>query len=132
MPELKSCPFCGAEIKARIGMGMLTYFYCQNQECGAITSFNGKKRIAPGVTEAENPIENFNRRPSNWIPVAERLPENGETVLTYIKHNYTDDNFRAYRAYHYVDGCFIGMGNLCEVTHWCPLPEPPKEGEQHD
>ena len=64
---------------------------------------------------------------SKWISVDERLPEVGATVLCYIKHNYSDtDGFRAYRVYGY-DGHFVGMGNLCEVTHWMPLPEPPGE-----
>jgi hypothetical protein len=65
-----------------------------------------------------------------WIPVTERLPEHGESVLTYIRHSHVvygrDDGFRAYRVYEF-DGHFIGMGNLCEVVAWIPLPEPPKE-----
>lgn len=61
-----------------------------------------------------------------WIPVVERLPENGETVLAYIKHNYGDYGWRAYRVYEYTD-YWAGIGNLCEVIAWQPLPEPYKE-----
>lgn len=66
----------------------------------------------------------------NWISVKERLPEIEENVL-FVAH--TD-------GYNYVySGCRL---NTCwlvdyaeivvdksEVTHWRPLPEPPKEAE---
>lgn len=58
-----------------------------------------------------------------WIPVDERLPEPGREVLAYIKHNYAEDGWRAYRVYEYTDH-WVGMGNLCEVIAWMPLPEP--------
>ena len=68
-----------------------------------------------------------------WIPVTERLPEYMENVLV-------------------TDGVFSGMGwrdwydcydtkpreywiapstnvNESNITHWMPLPEPPKDGE---
>jgi len=61
-----------------------------------------------------------------WVSVSERMPQY-ETVLAYVKHNYSDtDGWRAYRVYDYTDR-FIGLGNLCEVTHWMPLPQPPAE-----
>lgn len=71
-----------------------------------------------------------NRKPEpRWIPVSERLPENGETVICVLKRgecwvatwNELDDNL-------WSDG-----ENWCsnsEVTHWMPLPELPKE--DHD
>lgn len=61
-----------------------------------------------------------------WISVKERLPENGQLVWTY-----SDDKQSSYGMMlrHGVwevirDGC-----ELVEVTHWMPLPEPPKENE---
>lgn len=63
---------------------------------------------------------------AKWIPVTERLPGTGEIVLAYIAHNYTEDGWRAYRVYEYTDH-WIGMGNLCRVIAWMPVPEPPKE-----
>ena len=63
-----------------------------------------------------------------WIPVAERLPEYGRHVLVYAGF------FQPY----------IEVGYYCEdrkwrftyddaeivcVSHWMPLPDPPKEGE---
>lgn len=66
------------------------------------------------------------RQKHRWIPVAERLPEPGEKVMAYIKHNWGDDGWRAYRVYEYTDH-WAGMGNLCEVIAWMPLPEPPTQ-----
>lgn len=74
------------------------------------------------------------RKHRKWIPVTERLPEYMENVLI-------------------TDGVFSGMGwrdwydyrgtkpredywiapstnvNELNITHWMPLPEPPKDGE---
>jgi len=64
---------------------------------------------------------------SKWVFVKERLPKSGDTVLAYIKHNYSDtDGWRAYRVYEYTDH-WVAMGNLCEVIAWMPLPNAPKE-----
>lgn len=60
---------------------------------------------------------------NGWIPVEERLPDAGREVLAYIKHNYADDGWRAYRVFEYTDH-WVGMDNLCEVVAWMPLPEP--------
>lgn len=60
---------------------------------------------------------------TGWIPMEEKLPEPGREVLAYIKHNYAEDGWRAYRVYEYIDH-WVGMGNLCEVIAWMPLPEP--------
>ena len=63
-----------------------------------------------------------------WIPVTERLPEkNGQWVLCLcvsgaievLKFDYTMWNWDA----QYPGRCY--MENY--VTHWMPLPEPPKE-----
>jgi hypothetical protein len=56
-----------------------------------------------------------------WIPATERLPEDASTVLA------LDSDGTICSAY-YV-GRWHGGGNLDEdaVTHWMPLPEPPKE-----
>lgn len=69
--------------------------------------------IANGVTVQE------------WIPVTERLPKNYEAVLTF------DGRSIHIMAHHHdfkdpfgiVKGNFMGYA---PVTHWIPLPEPPK------
>lgn len=68
---------------------------------------------------------------SRWIPVTERLPRSDKNVLI----------ARSYRGKRYVEiGAIFSNGVACcysdeykinpsehLVTHWMPLPEPPKE-----
>lgn len=52
-----------------------------------------------------------------WIPVEERMPEKNTWVLAYCK----------YKG-HVVDYVDInGLWSYGNVTHWLPLPVPPKE-----
>lgn len=55
---------------------------------------------------------------AEWIPVAERLPEDGEYVLAYS----TQDELMSIAARHRFENW--------EITHWMPLPEPPKEAKE--
>ena len=57
-----------------------------------------------------------------WIPVTERLPEPLEDVLVYDPQ----DN-RVAEAYMTRPKEWVGVRINHEVTHWMPLPEPPKE-----
>lgn len=61
-----------------------------------------------------------------WIPVTERLPENGEMVLCntsyFVEVLQWDERAGVW--------CGIHRGYpKSYVTHWMPLPEMPKEGE---
>lgn len=78
------------------------------------------------LTTPDEPIEGGMSREVQryrWIPVEDRLPTPGDTVLAYIKHNYAEDGWRARMVCRYTDH-WIGIGNLCEVLAWMPLPEP--------
>lgn len=62
-----------------------------------------------------------------WIPVMERLPEKEQCYLVVLNNRTVDFCF-------YTKRCGFGMylakkweGANDEVTHWMPLPEPPKE-----
>ena len=59
--------------------------------------------------------------PSKWIPVAERLPEPFEVVLVY-----DDDDKCVTEAYMTRHREWVGIKIKNAVTHWMPLPEPPK------
>ena len=65
-----------------------------------------------------------------WIPVTQRLPEDGSDVLAYLK---CADNSRIAAANYYKgtwQDCIMGRLYLTEegfVTHWMPLPELPEE-----
>ena len=61
-----------------------------------------------------------------WIPVTERLPEKGEEVLVFD----TRENWTGF-AWLRPDETWTALGfdfpfDLGEVTHWMPLPQPPK------
>ena len=59
-----------------------------------------------------------------WIPVTERLPNAGERVLCYCRANiYEVMKMRTDGDWVY-DTNHIYMHSF--VTHWMPLPEPPK------
>ena len=63
-----------------------------------------------------------------WIPVTERLPEEGETVLVF---GYWHEKFQPLMCYlspHRKGEWFTTVAGqqVYTVTHWMPLPEPPK------
>ena len=63
---------------------------------------------------------------SEWIDVNERLPENNlNQVLVIVQ----DEGYEPYVTIrYYQEGMFLAAGVFREegVTHWMPLPEPPK------
>jgi len=72
------------------------------------------------MTDAADAIEEL--QVPKWIPVTERLPTEKGRYLTAYADGYVTEN----------DWCFIGLMAVgwCydrdAVTHWMPLPEPPK------
>ena len=66
-----------------------------------------------------------------WIPVTERLPDKfGEYLVTVQEE--TGNLYSDYADYdphqqRWKTGLFLGVRD--KVTHWMPLPEPPKEVE---
>ena len=65
---------------------------------------------------------------SKWIPVSERLPENFVSVLGYM----TDaGDFPQVRECYTVGNAFYfpALFDKHPVSHWMPMPEPPKECE---
>ena len=58
-----------------------------------------------------------------WIPVTERLPEqNGKYLAFALEEENTMDFYYGHWMLH-------GTDYRRYVTHWMPLPEPPKEDE---
>ena len=73
-----------------------------------------------------------------WIPVTERLPEDGNDVLvTYLgytdKKPYSDDVAKwSLELNGYNGGWLWSLDDSdveVEITHWQPLPQPPQKGE---
>ena len=75
--------------------------------------------------EAADAIEELSK--PKWIPVTERLPEDGERALV-MRFDYVT-NTPFYDLLWFDKGEWWNRrytGNYA-VTHWMPLPEPPKE-----
>lgn len=91
-------------------------------------------KAADRIEAQAKEIEKLWGQVPHWIPVKERLPENGVPVLiNYIASNdgkYHPDGTAVWTDY----GCFWWEGSLedCDtevavpITHWEPLPEPPE------
>ena len=61
-----------------------------------------------------------------WISVDDRLPEEKVNCIVHYKHAYCDnDDFWAIGMCFY-DGNKFQLYWSYKVTHWMPLPEPPK------
>lgn len=69
---------------------------------------------------------------AKWIPVTERLPDRmGQCVCRYVFGD--NEEYPFYQVLWYYTAVeqphFQGEGTMgLRVTHWMPLPEPPKEG----
>ena len=69
---------------------------------------------------------------SGWISVKDRLPENETEVIIIVQHRI--GWYRAF-AWHDAYGWHSIAVEFCDgdsdlVTHWMPLPEPPKGADQ--
>ena len=97
---------------------------------------NTREKLIELRREGEEIAENFcvSRQecyqcPYNtWIPVAERLPEEGVEVLAF---GYWHENFQPLMCYlspHRKGKWFTTVAGqqVYTVTHWMPLPEPSK------
>lgn len=148
--KLKPCPFCGQDdhgeqrVRIRRYKGNCYRVMCGN--CGAsgtpmyVQPWHDTKFVAQGKS-----VNAWNRRadgPENrWIPLEERLPETEGTegkVLVYTEDEdafsaeYEPDEgwgFGCWRQ-HYDPETLACLENewipIIGVTHWMPLPEPPK------
>ena len=70
------------------------------------------------------------QQPVGWIPVTERLPKYGETVLVYGSQGgiYTARYERARTEWGRDSWWKLNSkSHICNPTHWMPLPQPPKE-----
>ena len=58
---------------------------------------------------------------AEWISVEERVPDNGETVLTV-----DNEGYMIVASWYELGGWFLPVCRANPVTHWMPLPVPPK------
>ena len=83
---------------------------------------NGGQEAVDAVNRMAADIEAMMPR---WIPVGERLPEAGETVLLW---NYVDHRLGWLKYVASGAAYFFSTQDECNIepTHWMPLPEPPE------
>ena len=64
----------------------------------------------------------------DWIPVSERLPEAGQTVMLW---NYVDHRLGWLKYTANGVAYFFSTQDECNIepTHWMPLPAPPSDGK---
>lgn len=129
MEELKPCPFCGGEAEIVGGPENWTpTFYdpdsggdpiavvCKTCACG-LHFFDGYAEAASA----------WNNRPDGWISIDDRLPENNTEVLISIDYgNGKQSVLMGYMRSQDVSWRGVVGQKLIGVTHWRPLPEPPK------
>ena len=83
-------------------------------EEGSFTEYLADHLISNGVTVQE------------WISVDDRLPKEKVNCIVHYKHAYCDyDDYWAIGMCFY-DGEKFQFGPAYKVTHWMPLPQPPK------
>ena len=70
--------------------------------------------IANGVTVQE------------WISVDDRFPEEKANCIVYYQHAYCDNDGYWEIGICFNDGEKFQINPAYKVTHWMPLPEPPK------
>lgn len=75
----------------------------------------------------KNGYEVGKRDALKWIPVSERLPDDGIPSTSYLCWW---NGCRQVCKYSRTRKCFTFNGRVMDVTHWMPLPEPPKEGQR--
>lgn len=62
---------------------------------------------------------------SEWISVEERLPDEQVKVICYFS-----EKSKVETSWHVISLGFMFEGIFGKVSHWMPLPEPPKEAEK--
>ena len=101
------------------GLWHCTEYGCKGcpyeHDCKMTDGFN---RLAKDA--AEMLVEDINV-PGKWISVKDRLPEKHGHYLVVRDNGYMSVDMYS-RSSHWGK-------DVCKITHWMPLPEPPKDGE---
>ena len=103
--------------------------YCfEHDDCGSRCPYFSPTTVCADerAKEAADAIEELLAAVPKWISVEERLPDVAEKVLTY-NGDFVSENWLCTVA------SKVGRVNVWAysegfVTHWMPLPAPPKEG----
>ena len=137
--ELRPCPFCGEPADDRYNR----LAKCSNKQCLMNYWIEDDADFYIRDDWNTRPIEDDLRKriaeleeAQRWIPVSDRLPEDGVAVLVAFTENPKDIDILTAKYYKHYAG-FGGLDNWWNiegwhtgnVTHWMPLPEPPEVTE---
>ena len=115
----QSCPYVAEAVFCRTMLN--------GDALGYISQLESQNRCFKEIKESceKRMIEMAQRMP-RWISVEERLPEDYEDVVIIMRDGASSWYRAAYREY---GGWSFGGGRRVndEVTHWMPIPQPPKE-----
>lgn len=110
------------------GVGVFVREYTDKMKEGFINLINAQPKIRFGVDLAQ--------RENAWIPVTERLSEEDGEYITMtnakgkskgvLAQNYKTSFVRGQKLRRWYWNYRLSPWN---ITHWMPMPEPPKEGE---
>ena len=109
-----------------------------------VTLLRKKYDKAPLVMAAADVIEELTRRDArydlvlqavldsfpSWVSVSDRLPEDGEEVLCWIRNDAYGDSYATVGHYDTIFKMwYLDSENAMSryVTHWMPLPEKPED-----
>lgn len=101
----------------------------EGQRNAAADSWNAF-RAAILAAAPQSPGSELATVPGKWIPVSERMPEDEQEVLTINKMGYRFVSFFDKHSGLFFDRLDAPAACCIEhvlVTHWMPLPNPPKE-----
>jgi hypothetical protein len=101
--------------------------------CADCSYYNMKKHKCTRASDEGKPTDHFYAdcplptvtKCSEWISVKDRLPEESGRYLVYAKEGERETHRTIapfHKAFH-----LSGRMAYWKVTHWMPLPEPPKE-----
>ena len=87
--------------------------------------------------EQNETVEKLKKTANPWIPVTEKLPEDGEKVLVWHEYfRYGDYNcmYQTYGIGYQYEGHWSGdvYGTKAKCIAWMPLPKPYRESEEQD
>lgn len=112
----------------------MTEYITKETEIKAIQGLCIEKNT-PQMIWSTDAMDAVRNAPDGWISVKSKLPEINEPVL-FTGINDIGNRYPAQKGYYSGDEWYTFGGlwdtPLDRVTHWMPLPEPPKDGEQND
>jgi len=131
MSELKECPFCGIkQLTDEEAEEIVTYIgqtrVCDN--CGATAKDWNTRPIEDALQARIAELKDKQR----WIPVSERLPDDGDEVIIWAQNDWEAATFLNNGVYglpvwETLRNFDYELNTFDLVTHWKERPEPPED-----